>query len=191
MARSHANRGKALERRLELQHARYAEAHRALVFRTPPSVKMVGPVQRGGRFLACFEGEGPPDYAGVIAGGRAVLVEAKTCEGKRWALSLLHDHQARALQRCHELGGVALVVLAYAPTRRAFALPWATLGPRWWRWKRGEAKRGEASLALADLVELGVSLRGVDWLAAVRTTRSASCTIPHSRVSVQEEHDGA
>ena len=181
MARSHANRGKALEQRLELMHSRYRAQDRALVFRTPPSVKMVGPFQRGGRFLACFEGEGPPDYAGVILGGQAVLVEAKECASDRWALSNLHDHQADALERCTLLGGVALVVLAYAPTHSTWALPWDRLVPRWRRWKQGVAPRGESSLSLGDLVELGTALRGVDWLEAVEERYGADLAVRGAR----------
>ncbi len=160
---SYGNRGARLEADLDRQHLVYRARGLAEVFRTPPPVRVVSRVS-GGKFKAVFAGAGPPDFAGVLAGGRAVMVEAKTCAATRWKLAKLEEHQAAALARCDNLGGLALVVLAYAPTSSAWALPWAALGPRWRA--RTSGVRGAASLGHVDLAEVGRELRGVDWLAA-------------------------
>ena len=186
--RSHANRGKALEGRLDAMHQTYAAQNRAFIWRSCPPVKVLSAIRAGGYFSACFAGQGPADYAGVIAGGRAVVIEAKECSAGRWSLANLHPHQAEHLERVHVLGGVAQVVLAYAPTRSTWALPWEGLGPRWRRWKRGEAARGEASLGPVELVEVGVRLEGVDWLVAIstqlRNRGPECCPLPGHRGNV-------
>ena len=159
---SAANRGRPLELRLELMHRAYRARGVGEVFTTPPPVRIVSSV-KGGRFSAVYTSKGPPDFAGILSGGRGVLIEAKTSRASRWPLARLEAHQAGALDRCATLGGVALVVLDHPSG--IYALDWRTLGPRWRQ--RASGIRGEASLGAADLVEVGRRLVGVDWLSGL------------------------
>ena len=89
-----------------------------------------------------------PDYRGVMRGGVAVAVEAKSAGRARLILAgdgghgaAVKPHQADALHRCVKLGGVALVVVRFVrivdkrDVSTVYAVPWdviegrATIGP--------------------------------------------------------------
>lgn len=162
----HANRGVEWERILDARHDAYRRDGLAVVFRTPPSVRLLSRVGRDGQFRGCFRGQGPPDYAGVVAGGRAVAFDAKDCAGERWSFGALERHQARDLEGWSGAGGIAFVALRLAG--EPWVLPWARLGPIWWAWheREGRAARGSGSLTGAMCAELGRRMpEPGDWLA--------------------------
>ena len=57
-----------------------------------------------------WAGVGPADYVGTLRGGRSIVVEAKSVDGR---LSLAHvaPHQREHLDACAALGGLALLAV--------------------------------------------------------------------------------
>jgi recombination protein U len=176
-AASHANRGIGWQRLLENWHDHYRAARRAVIFPAPPSVRVLGQVSKTGRFQACFQGDGPPDYAGLVAPtgpgadagfGLPVTFDAKDCVGERWSLGDLARHQARDLEAWHLAGGLSFVALRFAGLHQAYVLPWSWLGPRFWAWTDGQAVRGEASVTVAAAAAHGWRMPELgDWLGAL------------------------
>lgn len=155
MAKHHANRGRAWEALLEVMHTHYQKTRRALVVRCYPEMRNVD-----GHWVQI--GAGPPDYV-LLAGGLTVLIEAKQVAIARWAFSLLKDHQALQLDAAERQGAHGAVLLRFSTAGRTCLLLWRTLGPLWWRWKRGEAPR--ASLTLDDAIGIACwNDRGADYL---------------------------
>ena len=165
---SEANRGVGLETFLDELHLVYRSRGQAVVFRTPPPMKIIGQ-QGGGRFLAIHAAGGPPDYTGAVA-GRAVCFDAKECRADRWGFSHLPAHQAEALSEVEAQGGLVFIYLRLAG--RDHVLPWPRLGPLWWAWCHAtrpghRAASGSASLSADEVRALGVDVTGRGWLAAL------------------------
>lgn len=164
MRRSRANMGRAWEAQLIVWHRAYADAGHAFVVQAPPAVKVISkPVN--GRFTACWTKDGPPDFAGS-AFGRGIVFDAKDCAGSRWPLSDLAPHQARDLNTAQKAGAIAFVALRLEG--QGWVVPWSVLGPRWIRWGKNQAARGEASLGVAELRQIALPMDGEGWLSAVR-----------------------
>jgi recombination protein U len=167
---SHANRGVGWERLIEGFHDDYRRNRQAVVFRTPPPVKVIGRVSAEGNFRGCWRSEGPPDYAGVVCPiSMAVAFDAKDCEAARWGFGGLERHQARDLEAWSGAGGYAFIALRLGPT--GWVLPWSELGPVWWAWheRTGRAARGDGSLDSAGCVRIGLRMPTPgDWLGALR-----------------------
>lgn len=185
-ATPHANRGRQWEQLLELHHKRLQAQGVAVVFRTPPPVRLIAP-QKGGRWLAVLTSEGPPDYTALVLGPDGpipVAAEAKDSQKARWSLGELQPHQGKALQAWHDLGGLACVLLRHQPTRTCYVLPWAHLGPVWQRWRAGRlagrrAPPGSASLGAGQLASLGVPWReGEGYLQALLACWQPQGTVP-------------
>lgn len=145
------------------------------MFRTPANVQLLGRLQ-GGTYRAVPTAEGPPDYLMLLptsSGPVAVALEAKDCQGERWALKQLHAHQAGSLRRWTAAGGLGIVALRHAKSKTHWLLPWERLGPVWERWYAGsvakrKAPQGSASLSLADLHVLGTPWEiGRNYRAAI------------------------
>jgi penicillin-binding protein-related factor A (putative recombinase) len=167
----HANRGVGWERLIEGWHDTYRRDRQAVVFRTPPPVKLLSKVSGEGQFRACFRSEGPPDYAGVLKRRVPVAVafDAKDCETTRWSFGALERHQARDLEGWAGVGGYAFVALRFAEI--GWVLPWSELGPAWWAWheREGRAVKGTAGLDLAGVRAMGLRMpMPGDWLGALR-----------------------
>ena len=163
MSRTHANRGQGFERVLADLHAIYERQGRASVIRTPPAMRILRAAGGPGQFVCVFDGEGPPDLF-VMAGGVAIVADAKDCASDRWALEHLPKHQADRFDAHERQGGTAGVILRMAGA--VWWLPWVAVGPLWWEHagKVGRAARGTASLSVADCDRIGLRCRGADWL---------------------------
>jgi penicillin-binding protein-related factor A (putative recombinase) len=162
-----ANRGRDLEARLDVQHEAYALTGRAFVLRTPPNMRILRATGKG-QFVACFAGEGPPDYI-ALHDCRTTIFDAKSHEGDRFPFAALPEHQARAFDSARKHGARAGLVVHMADLNATYWVCWATFGPMWWAWSRtpGRAKAGTASLSVEQLDEVGVRLKGVEWLSAL------------------------
>lgn len=173
---THANLGVGWERTLEGWHDTYRRESAAVVFRTPPPVKVLGKVSKAGRFAGCFGSDGPPDYAGVVAPrpGRAafpVCFDAKSSSTDRWPFASLARHQARDLEAWSHNGGYAFIALELGGANADWVLPWSELGPRWWSWWEvpERARRGTASIGVEDLERWARRMpEHGDWLGAIR-----------------------
>ena len=76
-----------------------------------------------GRFVAIFEKQAQPDYKGTLAGGQAVMFEAKSTATDRITQDRVTEDQAERLSRCAELGGLAFVLCQFA-SGQVYKLPW-------------------------------------------------------------------
>ena len=77
-----------------------------------------------GRFVAIFEKQAQPDYKGTLAGGQAVVFEAKSTATDRITQDRVTEDQAERLTRCAELGGMAFGLWAFA-SGQVYKLPWS------------------------------------------------------------------
>ena len=112
-----------------------------------------------GRLVSVVTGTAPPDYLGVLADGRGLVVEAKRRSGR-----LVRDrerpdgsedragiaqHQRELLDRAHRVGALALVVVEFlraeGPVR--CAVPWGELASRWTSVRGGALSVGPDELA--------------------------------------------
>lgn len=152
---STTNRGRAWEARLEVWHDAYRRERRAVVQKNEPKAKNIA-----GRIV--YERKGAPDFDGTLAGGRAVVFDAKDCRASRWSLKGLALHQARDLEAHHLAGAVAFVALRFQGV--GYVLPWARLGPVYWRWVE---KKGPASLSGDDVRTLGIPMGPDGWLGVL------------------------
>lgn len=158
---STANLGKPFEEALEAMHALYVAGGRAAVTRIPAPMKPIGKAVRG-VFPAIYVKRGAPDFHAQVD-GHSLLFDAKsTIDADRWELKDLPGHQAGAFDRHEAQRGRAFVLLLLGKV--VYLLPWAALAPRYRRWERGEAARGEASLTVADCDRLGLRCAWVNWL---------------------------
>ena len=158
-----ANLGKAWEACLRVQHDRYRRDRLAVVFQTPPPVKVLSDV-RGGRFQACFDGAGPPDFAGVLCGtGRAVVFDAKHTSQAKFPLSMIKRHQAMDLTAVGPLG---YAFIALRMGRAAWVLPWdGGIGDQFWD------KTAARSLSADDCDRIGFRMRELgDWFGVLPAT---------------------
>ena len=119
-AATHAQEvGAALERWLSAQHRAAALAGIAHVRKVGPPVQHSG--ARGERLRVI--GRGPADYQGVLRGGRALAVEAKS-RPSRLSLREIEVHQQGDLNAVAELGGLALLVVELRDAQVIAAVPW-------------------------------------------------------------------
>lgn len=160
--------GAQWERILAYWHRRYRRDELAWIIHCHPRVKRIKELGKG-RFIGAADRAGPPDFAGAIDGGRSVVFDAKSTTRTRWPLSDLAAHQAKHLEAAHRRGACAFVLLRMGAT--AYLLPWSALGPAYWRWAEGNAKRGEASLTAEDCEQMGIAIdahpASAGWLEAV------------------------
>ena len=115
-------RGKQFESRIDDSFAYYAQKGFAIIEKTPEPMR---PIKRleGGRFVAIFEKQAQPDYKGTLAGGQAVVFEAKSTATDRITQDRVTEDQAERLTRCAKLGGMAFVLCGFA-SGQVYKLPW-------------------------------------------------------------------
>lgn len=101
----------------------YRDRKVADIEKTPEPMR---PIKRleGGRFVAIFEKQAQPDYKGTLAGGQAVVFEAKSTATDRITQDRVTEDQAERLSRCAKLGGLAFVLCQFA-SGQVYKLPWS------------------------------------------------------------------
>ena len=80
-------------------------------------------MDRQGRFQACFTKAAQPDYKGVLAGGRAVVFEAKHTDGETIAYGRLTETQMDCMEAYHEMGALCFVLVSFG-FQDFFRIPW-------------------------------------------------------------------
>lgn len=143
-AREH---GAALEAWLKGQHRAAALAGLAHVRHVGAPVA----VGAGGRPTE-WAGHGPADYQGVLRGGRAVAVEAKSRD-RRLALSEVPSHQREDLEAVERMGGLALLVVELRAALSIYVVPWGSVGWRRMRTGAADVSVGPEELALWRWIE--------------------------------------
>lgn len=148
--------GKAFEQVVELQHKEYRREGLAWVEKTYPSTVTV----RNGDHKRTFQ-KGPalPDYVGVLKGGRAVLIEAKSWKAEDRHRHRKAAHQAVALQEWAKLRAVCGYLVEW---RRRVGVD-----VRWYWIDHLKLVVDETGLWIEFLRERGTKLEGVDWLGPV------------------------
>lgn len=141
VAGGHAARdaGASFEAWLAAQHRLADATGLAYVRHVGPPVAFTG---AGGRELKIV-GTGPADFQGVMRGGRALAIEAKSREG-RLARAEIPPHQQRDLLRVASLGGMALLVVELREHQLVAAVPWTQVP---WRVARTAEAVGADELA--------------------------------------------
>ena len=141
---------KRWENQLCRWHDEYRRDSIAWVVKTTPPV-VIGP---GGKPVA-WEGEGPPDFVGVVAGGRAVAFDAKHVATRRFPLRNVEVHQARDLEAVADRGGIAFLAIESKGGR--YVVRWTTIREAYWS--------GVPSVVPA---EVGTEIGPNGWLGVVR-----------------------
>ncbi len=172
--RNAAKQGNAFEDALDELHALYMRRGEAAIVRSPAPFRVLG--QSGGVFRGVFEGTGPADYTGLVA-GRGVSFDAKSTTASAWALKKLEAHQADWLDAFTAQGGYGFILLWMQGG--VWVLPWETLRPVWtahraYRVAGQRATAGSASLSPARVAELGHRCQASNWLPVVRRLWGAS-----------------
>lgn len=172
--------GEAWEREVERYHEVLLASRLAWLTKVPTPVSVLGPTRTDARgrtqFPACYSARASVDFLGVLAGGNAVAVEAKATRAPRWhwaqqlfapTASKVAGVEWSTLERVHQFGGLALVVL-----------DWGSHG----KWVfffdalREAKERGKASCAPEELRSLGAQMQGAAWLHAIDPVhRRLSC----------------
>lgn len=142
------------EVQLDHWHAGYRARGQADVQRVHPGVKVLGRPDAKGQFRACWSGVGPVDFLGVLASGRAVAFDAKSCASAMWARSVIPDHQAALLDRWHAMGAATGIALQM-PTSRWW-LPWPVLRA----YERG-------TLRVGDMERIGQPIGEQGWISCL------------------------
>lgn len=124
-----SDRSRAWEFQLERWHAQYNREGRALVARVHPPAKLV-------RGHLVYSAKGAPDFMGVLSGGRALVMDAKSVLGASLPFSNIAAHQAAFFSRTTDRGGCAFVCVKFG---HGFGwLPWPLIQPRYQTWCRGD-----------------------------------------------------
>ena len=166
--------GQQLETAIARIHRHYGTSGRCWAWHTYPPF-LIDRRLKGGRFYGRLLGEAPPDYL-VFAGGRFLMIEAKTIRKERFPFANLPPHQARQLSIVDGFRDAAgVLIVRCVPAAETIALFWADVEEGWGQWHatRGSSTRaapGSASLAWAEMRDLAVWIgRGpdVDYLDRV------------------------
>lgn len=140
-ARANATRAQAVGQDLERW---LAAQHRAAGLQGIAHVRHVGPpvahAGSRGQHLTVI-GKGPADYQGLLRGGRAVAIEAKSRDA-RLSLADIPEHQQRDLEAVERLGGLALLVVEVRAAQLVAAVPWTEVP---WRVSSRVLDRGKPS----------------------------------------------
>ena len=121
----------------------YADLGIAYIEKTPEPMRVIGVLNRkSGHFKACFEKLAQPDYKGTMAGGRAIVFEAKHTETDRIKQDAVTEAQWKALDRHETMGAECFVIVCLE--NKYYRVPWA-------RWKTMKEDCGHKYMNAADL----------------------------------------
>ena len=115
----------------------------AHIEKTPEPMKVIGVVNRRlGQFKAVFEKAAQPDYKGTMAGGRAVVFEAKHTESDRIKQDAVTEDQKNAMDLHEAMGAWCFVVVCL--DNKYYRVPWT-------KWKTMKEDCGHKYMNAADL----------------------------------------
>ena len=121
----------------------YADLGIAYIEKTPEPMRVIGVINRTlGHFKAVFEKVAQPDYKGTMAGGRAIVFEAKHTESDRIKQDAVTEAQRKALNLHETMGAECFVIVCLDNTY--YRVPWA-------KWKTMKEDCGHQYMNAADL----------------------------------------
>ncbi len=115
----------------------------AFVEKTPEPMRPLRQPNRQGQFLACYIKAGQPDFKGTLAGGRAVVFEAKHTDSDRIEQSRLTQEQVDSLTAHHELRAATFILVSVG-LQDFYRVPWEV-------WRDMKDIYGHKHMKLADL----------------------------------------
>ena len=121
----------------------YCDKGVAFVEETPEPMKPLRKPDRQGRFLACYTKAGQPDFKGTLAGGRAVVFEAKHTDSDKIDQSRLTPEQVESLTLHHKLGAAAFIMVSVG-LENFYRVPWEV-------WRDMKQIYGRKHMKLEDL----------------------------------------
>ncbi len=86
----------------------------AWITKRPTPVKIES-VTKGGKVTGRLEGSAGVDYVGVLAGGRAIYMEAKSCHEGTFNLRSIRDAQWSEMERIRASGAARVLVVGWVP----------------------------------------------------------------------------
>lgn len=121
---SHANRGRHLERLIDITNRQYRHAGRATIHKIPTPVQITS---RNGRYVSGKLGSGElVDYIGM-SNGRAIAFDAKQTADTSFPLGNLQPHQFDFLERWHDHDGIAFLIVHFSKKDEYYYLPFKHL----------------------------------------------------------------
>lgn len=185
----HAHRGADFERELEAVHEYYLLCGIADIVKNPSSWIFCGHAEYNrlkeqNPGLVALDGNRRPmkrarsnvDFSGGNA-DLAFCFDAKQVKGKSLPLSNVHAHQVLRLRRSAKCGVVAGLMVKFSDVDRVFFLGAAQLEAKYEGWQKQTGKRakvGTASIAIAELEEVGeeiakIKVNGLwDWYSVLK-----------------------
>ena len=134
----------------------YKSAGTAYIEKTPEPMKPIGVLNRNmGHFKAVFTKAAQPDYKGTMAGGRAIVFEAKHTESDRIKQDAVTEDQWKALDLHEAMGAITFVLVALDLSY--YRVPWE-------RWKTMKQDLGHKYMNAEDLEPYKLG----DWPSPLR-----------------------
>lgn len=114
--------GEFWENMIEAACQYYRLAGQAEITKTPEPMRPIKSLGQG-KFVAHYVKMAQPDYKGTLAGGRAVVFEAKHTDGDRLQQSVISSEQEKQLDRHAKLGAECFVMVSFG-FEQYFKIPW-------------------------------------------------------------------
>lgn len=114
--------GEHWEKMIEAACQHYRLEGTAEITKTPEPMRPIKSLGQG-KFIAHYEKMAQPDYKGTLAGGRAVVFEAKHTDGNRLLQSVISSEQEKQLDRHMRLGADCFVMVSFG-FEQYFKIPW-------------------------------------------------------------------
>ena len=115
----------------------------AYIEKTPEPMKPIKVLDRRlGRFVAVFTKSAQPDYKGTMAGGQAIVFEAKHTESDRIKQDAVTEAQREAMDLHEAMGALCYVIVCLE--NKYYLVPWA-------KWKTMKEDCGHKYMNAADL----------------------------------------
>lgn len=110
------------ENMIETACQHYRLTGQAEITKTPEPMRPIKSLGQG-KFVAHYVKMAQPDYKGTLAGGRAVVFEAKHTDSDRLQQSVISSEQEKQLDRHAKLGAECFVMVSFG-FEQYFKIPW-------------------------------------------------------------------
>lgn len=145
-SKSHANRGKNLEKLIDITNDYYKKIHKVFICKVPTPFKVLG-MTRDGKLKKGHHERGEwVDYVGVTL-GYGIAFDAKQTAVDRFPLSNLHDHQYKFMEHYYELGHRSFILVEFTGHSEYYLLPFEVLKDYWEGYKSVDKKKGDSSIS--------------------------------------------
>lgn len=150
-SRSHAHRGKGLERLIDMANTKYRNAGIADIRKVPTPVQITQDL--GQKIIGRKEKAEWVDYAGIL-NGRSVVFDAKETAGKSLPLNNIPLHQFEFLYSYHQKNGIAFLLVYFKDYDKYYRLPFETLCAAWQTMLNGGRKSIPYKTFEAEAIEV-------------------------------------